>query len=324
MYCFCTYFDKNYFTRGQALYRSLKENCPEFCLWVLCMDTETHAFLSQMALPEIRLIRLDDFENGDVELINAKNNRSKIEYYFTCTPSLPLFVLNNNPQVDLITYIDADLYFFSDPTPIYQEINGASIAIIAHRFSPSIQELAINGIYNVGWLTFRRDEEGFKCLKKWRDCCNENCSDKIKGANFADQKYLDNWPAQFKNLVVLQNKGANLAYWNIDNYNISTRDDLVWVDDQPLIFFHFQGLKQLVPGLYDTGFYRKVRVTKIISNYIFRPYIKILLNINEDLLEKLNVDLSLNRIRRNKSLFRFLSLFYRGIIVKKYILFRKG
>ena len=93
MDCFCTYFDQNYLPRGLALYRSLREHCPGFKLWVLCMDEATHQVLTQLDLPEVEPISLKDFEKDDEPLLAAKQNRSQVEYYFTCTPSLLLFVL---------------------------------------------------------------------------------------------------------------------------------------------------------------------------------------------------------------------------------------
>ncbi len=278
---FCTYFDKNYLPRGMALYNSLKRHCADFRLWVLCMDVESHAALSDMSLKDIELIRLEDFERGDADLQRAKNNRSVIEYYFTCTPSLPLFVLNHWREVELITYLDADLYFFSDPSPIYEEMKDASIAIIPHRFSAAMQHFLKNGKYNVGWLSFRRDEEGLACLRWWRERCNEWCYDQIEPDRFADQKYLNQWPRLFKGLSIIQHKGANLAPWNVANYELRDETGRILVDGQPLIFFHFHGLKMLFAGVYDSGLtLYKVRLKKVLRQRVYRIYLEELANIS--------------------------------------------
>ena len=133
---YCTYFDHNYLPRGLVLYRSLRRYSPPFTLWVLCMDDETHDVLKTMAEPMIRPIRLRDFENGDESLVSAKANRSTIEYYFTCTPSLLLYVLKSEPGIETITYLDADLKFFASPQPIFDELVSKSIEIIPH-FPPT-------------------------------------------------------------------------------------------------------------------------------------------------------------------------------------------
>ncbi len=109
---FCTYFDHRYLSRGIALYRSLKEHCPDFKLWVLCLSCECYEILNQLNLDSVCLIPLADIEEGDKELLKAKGNRSLIEYYFTLTPSLPLYILNHFSEVDLITYLDSDLFSF--------------------------------------------------------------------------------------------------------------------------------------------------------------------------------------------------------------------
>ncbi|MFC1623820.1 glycosyl transferase [Candidatus Omnitrophota bacterium] len=296
-YNFCTYFDSNYLAKGLALYDSLKGYCPGFRLWVLCMDDHARVILEEMALPEIEIIALKDFENADEELLQAKKNRNRVEYYFTCTPSLPLYIFKNFPEVDLITYVDADIYFFNDPKPVFEEINGHSIAIIEHRFSLRNMKNLIQGIYNVGWLSFRRDVNAMVCLKWWRDKCNEWCYDRVDGGLFADQKYMDDWPQHFKGVVVLKHKGVNLAIWNMDNYDINVRTNKVFVDEQSLIFFHFHGFRHILWKFYATGarFYR-VRINRACRHFIYEPYLKKLSGINRDLLNRFGVSFN-ERIR---------------------------
>jgi len=84
---------------------------------------------------------------------------------------------------------------------------------------------------------------------------------------------------------VVLHKGANLAPWNIAGYNISSKQNSVWVDDDPLIFFHFHGLKRVHDRLYDPGLSDyNVKPTKIILKKIFAHYMAAISNINRDLL----------------------------------------
>jgi hypothetical protein len=274
MYSFCTYFDHHFLPRGLALYTSLQRHCPAFELWVLCMDRASYDFLNQAGLPEIYPIALEDFERGDERLLEAKGNRTLVEYYFTCTPSLPLYILSHYADVNLITYLDADLFFFADPTPIYDEIGDGSIGIIPHRFPSHLRHLEQNGIYNVGWLSFRRDERGVGCLRWWRERCIEWCYDQVGDGRFADQKYLDKWPALFSGVRVVEHKGADLAPWNLANYDFYHDERGVWVDGQPLIFFHFHGLEQIKDWLYDSNFEKySARLSAIVLQHIYAPYI---------------------------------------------------
>ena len=249
---FCTYFDRHYFLRGLALYHSLQEHAGPFTLWVLCFDEWSHDVLAKLALPDLRPIALADFERGDDALLAVKPTRSRVEYYFTCTPSLPLYVLKHHPDIDIITYLDADLFFYADPQPIFDELGDGSILISEHRFPPDLKSMEINGLYNVGLLSFRNDARGRECLEWWRSRCLEWCYDRAEDGKYGDQKYLDDWPERFPGVVVLQHPGAGLAPWNWRSYAVTAGNDgSVRVDGQPLIFFHYASLKMLASWLYD-------------------------------------------------------------------------
>jgi hypothetical protein len=285
VYAFCTYFDSNYLARGLALYGSLAACCHEFKLWVLCLDQRCEDSLERLKLPHMELIALADFERGDSALAAAKRNRSLIEYYFTCTPSLPLFLLAGQPALEQVTYIDADLWFFGDPAPLFQELGDGSIGIVPHRFSPHLRDHEVWGRYNVGWLTFRNDAEGIGCLSAWRSACNEWCYDRLEGERFADQKYLDAWPGRFKGVVVLQHKGANVAPWNVARYRITrSPEGSVGVDEQPLLFFHYQGFKQVGRRSFDSGMlaYRS-SLSRSLRTLVYLPYARQLLEVQRDL-----------------------------------------
>ena len=273
---FCTYFDHNYLPRGLALCRSLIRHCPQARLWVLCLSPECHDVLGRMNLPGIHRISMEEFETGDEPLRKAKTNRKKVEYYFTCTPSLPLYVMRQCPQAEMVTYLDSDLYFFGSPESVFDEIAAHSIAIIDHKFPPPLQERCRpTGKYNVGWVSFRRDEEGLACLQWWRERCLEWCHDYVDGDRFADQKYLEKWPGMFKNLVELQHKGANTAPYNLANYQVRLDGGRIWIDQDPLVVFHFHGFNQIASFLYDPYFHNyRVPMTKTLRQAICLPYVR--------------------------------------------------
>jgi hypothetical protein len=272
---FCAYFDHRYFDRGMAMYESLVRHCPQALLYVLCLSEECHAALTRLALPGLVPVRLADFEADNEVLAAAKANRSLIEYYFTCTPSLLDWLFKTHTEIDVLTYLDGDLYFYSDPMPIFDAFKGYSSLIIGHRFPPQCKAMEVYGKYNVGWLSFRRDADGLACLAWWRDRCLEWCYDRLEDDRFADQKYLDRFTELFKGVLVLDYPGANLAPWNLGTHRLKERDGCILADGQPLIFFHFQNFRRLAVFIWRIehrdNFVPRYR---FLVRLLYRPYIR--------------------------------------------------
>jgi len=273
-YDFCTLFDKNYLFRGLALHESLGRHVADFTLWILCMDDTSFEILNRMELPNVRLLSLAEFE--DEELLAAKKTRTAYEYYWTCTPSLPLYLLEHEPGLESITYLDADLFFFSDPAPAFAELGDGSIAIIEHRYAPAWEHLLeTSGIYCVQLMIFRNDERARTALRWWRDRCNEWCYHRVEDGKMGDQKYLDDWPERFAGVVVLQHKGAGLAPWNLARYTVRETDGEIRVDDQPLIFYHFHSLAIVNGGKDFQLAYTDYSIGRGIAKLLYSPYIRV-------------------------------------------------
>ncbi|MEO7717541.1 MAG: glycosyl transferase [Capsulimonas sp.] len=272
---YCTYFDRRYLIRGLALYRSLKRHAEPFTLWVLCFDDETFDALTKMALPEVHPVRLSDFESHYPELKAAKSDRTIVEYYFTCSPFWPLYLLDQHPEIDIVTYLDADLLFYASPEPIFEELGDNSVLIIEHRFPKHLLYMEANGHFNVGLLMFRNNAIGRECLQWWRARCLEWCFDRCEDDRYADQKYLDKWPELFQGVRVLQHKGAGLAPWNWMNYRLALENGQMTVDGEPLIFFHFHGLKIFSSFLFDPVFAGKIygEMTSPFAPFLYSGYV---------------------------------------------------
>jgi len=299
VYNFCTYFDTNYLTRGLSLYRSLHRHCAQAKLWILCMDSFCYEALLKLNLPNVTLIRLEDFERGDIQLTESKSDRTSVEYYFTCTPSLILYLFQNYADLELLTYIDSDFFFFSDPTDVLVEVAKHSISITPHQFPTNQRYLEKKyGIYNVGWITFRRDQEGMSCLSSWRKQCIEWCYDRVENGRFGDQMYLDDWPNHYSNLKIINHIGINLAPFNLANYNLTIRNGMVFVNEAPLICFHFFGLKKFLGSVfYFSANLYGVQPTRTMIDQIYEPYLRSLSTIEDELRPLLSGAVATSSIR---------------------------
>jgi hypothetical protein len=282
---YCCYFDHRYAPRALAMIRSLRQFEPDAPIWVLCLNEACHRLMTAVAEPGVHLVSMAQFEAGDAALSAARHNRSLIEYYFTCTPSLIRFVLQRCAAPDSVTYVDGDLYFFSTPVCLHEELGDQSASLIAHRFPEGQRQREVYGLYNVGWLTFRNDPQGLAVVNWWRDRCNEWCYDRLDGERFADQKYLDRVPAMFPGVRVLQNPGANVAPWNLGRYHLRRAGAQIQVSDgAPLVFFHFHGIKPATSWCYILGLRQYgAQLDHVTRHDLYRPYLTLVAGIERSL-----------------------------------------
>ncbi len=271
---YCTYFDHNYLPRGLALYHSLQRHSPGSRLWVLCLSEACYRTLVALDLPNLTPRRLTDFEAAEPAVAATRPTRSLIEYYFTCSPAWMLFVLNNESEAEWVTYLDSDLFFFASPDPIYDEMKDGAFGIIPHRFSRRLTDHRRFGIYNVGWVSVRRHEQGIAALRWWRERCIEWCYDRVEGDRFADQRYLDRLPELFTGVHVIEHLGANLAPWNFADYEVEWRDGSVEIEGRyPLLFFHFFGVKRSGRYYFNSHRLYHAPFPDLVRQRIYEPYV---------------------------------------------------
>ena len=275
---YCTYFDRNYLIRAVALHGSLigHEKTP-FTLFAVCLDELTRTLVNSLELEGVVTVPLHAIEAHDDALRAARANRTPTEYCWTLTPTVILRLLEWHPEVDQITYLDADLFFFSSPDPIFDEFRGHSVLIHEHRFHEEFKPAIIYGRFNVGLLCFRRDADGMEVLRWWRDRCNEWCYCRLEDGKYGDQLYLDSWPERFRNVRVLEHAGGGVAPWNNLQYRYGCRTDgTVTVDDLPIIFYHFHALQFAHPKYIMLSKLLAHKFPEDLIKLCYLPYVKAL------------------------------------------------
>lgn len=259
---FCTLFDSFYLSRGLAMYESLKQHSPGFHLYILAFDDLSYSLLHSVNLEYATIIPLSDFETD--ELKEVKKDRTLAEYCWTCTPSSISFVMKNF-NLSQCTYIDADLYFYSDPSALISEMqeNGKSVLITEHRFStlPKLHGEQRAGRFCVQFITFGNDDQSLFILDKWRRECIDWCYSRYEDGKFGDQKYLDDWPLSYSNVHILHHLGGGIAPWNLTQYRFNRTMNSITGRTKStgtefnVVFFHFQYVKFIENGSYDVGWY---------------------------------------------------------------------
>lgn len=254
---------------------SLARHCKDFQLFIFAFDQVCYDALQRLNLRNVTVIRLSQFE--DKELLSVKPKRSRAEYCWTCTPSVILYVLEKY-NVDMCTYLDADIYFFASPKSLLKEINDKAILITEHRFTPAHDRTETSGKYNVQFLSFRNNTEGVAALKWWRKKCIASCELKPEEKKCGDQKYLDDWLTRFEKVHVLEHLGGGVAPWNVQQYQITQANSKIYGKEHTsgkvfeLIFYHFHGLKMTkTGGLQLSG--SEYRIEREVVEHIYAPYV---------------------------------------------------
>lgn len=234
---YCTLFDSKFLPAGICLYESLLRLGEPFRLWILCMDSDVMDQLRKLALPHVSLLSLEEIESP--ALLAVKGGRSRGEYCWTLTPFLPELVMGKS-NAERVTYLDADLFFFRSPAPIFREFDesGAHVLITEHAFDPEYERSELAGRFCVQFMPFRNTSEAREILRWWQERCLEWCFAVPADGKFGDQKYLDQWPGLFGSRVrVLMDKRLALAPWNVNGQLRGIPEEFLPV------FFHFHGLR---------------------------------------------------------------------------------
>lgn len=189
------------------------------------------------------------------------------EYCWTCTPFTVKYCLEKF-GLSACTYLDADLFFYKDPSVLIAEMGGRSVLITPHNYSAGYDVSATAGIYCVQFVTFKNTPDGWRVLNWWADACLQWCYARYEDGKMGDQKYLDSWPFMFKGVHICKNKYAGAAPWNANNYLPGETGEI--------IFFHYHDLQYLSNGSWYLGGYD---IPAAILNELYRPYIELLKSI---------------------------------------------
>lgn len=274
---FCMVISKYRVIQGLALYYSLKKTKSKFRIFILCIDDETLEIMKAMIREDVLLISVELLEDDHLSLL--RQSRLLEEYCWTLKPVFLEYVLNNYIDITRITYLDADLFFYSEPNKIFKGIDEYSALLSCHDFSRQYTPLNEScGLYNSGLISFSNNTEGRSCIKWWKDSCYNLCCKQFKNNQFGDQKYLEEMASKFSNIKFIKEIGVNTAPWNHSKYVISSIRDCVVINNEKLCCYHFSGFRLVNKLEFSLNFINERKPNPI----LFKPYLQMINQVISD------------------------------------------
>lgn len=276
---YCSIFSINSLYKGLLLYNSLEKYDNNFRLYIICMQGEVKKLIEKMDLKNAVTIDIKDVESVDSGFAAIKEMRNEKEYAWTAKSPIILYLFGHYGNLDHMIYIDADAEFYSYPEPIYKEFDKYSIMLTRERFYIQDNENWYRqyGIYNGGFMAFKRDKSSMECLMWLRERCVNWCYNRLENGLYGDQKYTVDWVERFDRVGVVKNMGINATAWYAHASVLDKIDNNIYINDVPLIFYHYNGLIYYNQNEFDLCVF--INLPKRLVEVIYIPYLKRIQNV---------------------------------------------
>lgn len=250
----CAIFDKKYLEKALALFESL-DNRNSYCnMHVLCLDDDVERFFNQNNIEysnlriktyslrslEEEFRELKEFKESGLETsLDTPFDKVFVNYCWALTPFFCYYLIHHK-NLEHVLYCDSDLYFYDDISIALQEAMDCSIGIITHKHPYHLTGNTSAGIYNVGIVYFRNDENGRSCTKFWKDLLlNPSNEYATHYGTCGDQKYLELFPIKFNGVKILDDFAYG-APWCFHAYKYVAPKSVIYMGkSQSLLFNHF-------------------------------------------------------------------------------------
>ena len=267
---YLTVLNSWYLPRALALYSSMKLHHPDLQFAFYCMDIESVRLLRALKL---NALVFEEAEFASTAFLSLKKTRSVQEYCQSAKPFALCHILGLRPDADWATFIDADCLAFGNLDAPLEAAKHADYYITPHHFSEGFRKYAPSvGMFNSGYFSCRSTENGKRVAAMWRNLCFDACPAIPTDTAYTDQKYLERIYHEFPNGEASSHIGINTAPWNVTQFSVRAINGNVFIEDAPLLLYHFQALRILGKNWVDM-YAGNVRLGADVRALIYMPYL---------------------------------------------------
>jgi hypothetical protein len=237
----------NYLAQAQTLGQSLQKTNPDVEFVIGLVDRIANVKLEADKIPPFELLEIDKINLNDLnEMCKIYDitelNTAVKPFYFD-------YFLKNRPEVQNIIYFDPDIIVYDSLQPLIDRLEKYSIVLTPHITSPIQDKFETReidhlntGVYNLGFVAISRSKASTEMIHWWMERLKKDCRIDLCNGLFVDQHWMIFVPIFFRNHVFVDKYyGYNVAYWNLHERQVSQKDGKFFINDVPLIFFHYSG-----------------------------------------------------------------------------------
>ncbi len=277
IYTVCT---SNYLYQALSLGDSIKKTNPDY-EFIICLADKMPDF--KLNLPYKVLL----LENINFLAFEDYSQKFKIlELACALKPVFAQYLLHLYPSLDKIIYLDTDIFVYSSLEGVEKNLDEYDIILTPHITKAislserwNEKQYLNSGLYNAGFIAFKRTENSLKFLDWWQTHLNKYGYVNYCQGMFVDQLCLNFVPIFYDKVLIDYNPSLNIAYWNLQERELSFNNGQYFVDkNMPLVFFHFSGYNPDKPTLISKHYKLPKNRSQKALKQIIKEYRTVLIN----------------------------------------------
>ena len=249
-----TLCSNNYLSQALVLGNSLLRTNPDYKFHIGVVDERNdrinYETFSDFQFTFVEQIGLPQFDDLIARYNIIELNTSVKSSYFK-------YLFQRYPNCSHIHYFDPDIKLLHSLDKLDSYFGNYNILLTPHILQPITDDsleprenMFLNyGIYNLGYLGLKNDEESFRLLDWWENHTLGLGYMDVKNGYFVDQLWMNHVPLFFDGVKILREKGFNCAPWNLQERAIlDANDELIVLDDKSILtFYHFSSFNPNQP-----------------------------------------------------------------------------
>ncbi|TAE40730.1 MAG: glycosyl transferase [Runella slithyformis] len=244
----------NYLAQARTLGDSLRRTNPHVRFVIGLVDRLDKANLPADKYPDYELLELHQIGINKLDEMCAHYNITELN-----TAVKPYFIryfFEHISQVTNVVYFDPDIIVYQELNGLEQQLQQSDFVLTPHLITPLNDQKTPNelhhlntGVYNLGFIALHKSPQTVAFVKWWEQKLFDECKIDLCNGLFVDQHWADFIPVFWENTHVEKHFGYNAAYWNLHERTFSERAGTHFVNEMPVVFFHYSGYDPQKPLL---------------------------------------------------------------------------